>query len=45
MFWISYFVTATLGSAIVIALMAIRIVLSAVGKAFGLILPFERHPP
>jgi hypothetical protein len=39
MFWISYFVTFVLASAIAIALMAVRLVLSAVGRAFGLIPP------
>lgn len=36
MFWISYSITFVVASAIAIALMAIRLVLSAVGKAFGL---------
>jgi len=35
MFWISYCVTFVLASAIAIALTAIRLVLSAVGRAFG----------
>jgi hypothetical protein len=39
MFWISYFVTFVLASAITIALMAIRLVLSAAGSAFGSIPP------
>jgi hypothetical protein len=39
MFWISYFVTFVLASAIAIVLMAVRLVLSAVRRAFGLIPP------
>jgi uncharacterized membrane protein len=35
MFWISYSVTFVLASVIAIALMAIRLVLSVVGRAFG----------
>ena len=35
MFWISYAVTLVLASAIAIALVAIRLVLSVVGRAFG----------
>jgi hypothetical protein len=35
MFWISYSATFVLASAIAIAFKAIRLVLSAVGKAFG----------
>lgn len=42
MFWISYSVTLVLASAIAVAVMAIRSVLSATGKVFGLILPLRR---
>ncbi len=35
MFWISYFISFVLASAIAIALMTIRLVLSVVGNAFG----------
>ena len=38
MFWISYSVAFVLASAVAIAFVAIRLALSAVGKAFGLIL-------
>jgi hypothetical protein len=41
MFWIAYSVTFVLASVIAVALIAIRLVLSAVGKALGLISP--RH--
>jgi uncharacterized membrane protein len=42
MFWISYSVTFVLASVIAAALIAIRLVLSAVERAFGLILPLLR---
>lgn len=43
MFWIFYSVTFVLASAIAIASMAIRLVLSAVGKAFGWTAPVDRE--
>jgi hypothetical protein len=41
MFWISYSVAFALASIVVIALTAIRLVLLAVGRAFGF-LPLDR---
>jgi hypothetical protein len=41
MFWISYFVTLVLASAIAVALTAIRLVLLAIGRALGSIPPFQ----
>lgn len=41
MFWISYSVTFVLASASAIALMATRMVVSAVGRALGLIPPLN----
>lgn len=43
MFWISYSITFVLASAIAVALMAIRLVLSAVRRGFGSVPPFETH--
>lgn len=42
MFWISYSVTLVLASAIAVAFMAIRLVLSAVGRAVGWIPPLHQ---
>ena len=42
MFWISYFVTFVLAAAINIALMAIRLVLSVVGRASESIPPLHQ---
>lgn len=42
MFWISYSVTFVLASVAAIALMGIRLVLSAAGRAFALISPLHQ---
>jgi hypothetical protein len=43
MFWISYSVTFVLASAVAIALMAIRLVLSAANSAFGPFPPLHKR--
>jgi hypothetical protein len=43
MFWISYSVTFVLAAAIAMASMAIRLVLSAVGRAFGWTAPVNQE--